>query len=929
MSASHGGGSRQAAPDAAARPVRDSVSASRRPPASELSRDRSSELARDAARNDDRAQRSHPHRRSSRDAQADVSERRSASSRKRHRHDDDDNDDDTHRRRHRHDSSHRRRAADAPRDRSDPSAAERRHDATEGDARPRRHAQARSHRSSGESRRDGRHRHRHRRRSSSSSSSSSSSLSSRSCSPNVRAERDRDPSKQSAKRGPPEAPPLPPSQLPQAVLTGAPAVRGPTPATEATAPPSHWLLDAGTMDAVLSAGPKREKPESAAAQRRRDAQATSDSYARSKELNPVMAGPHGLSLEEASARTMRIRQLNDIEAAARGDTKALFRLALQTFGSEDALRDVVRERAAEQASDPSARPGLRGSGRTLPPAPAVVSPRATASRAATATTVLAKTAPVALPTLEAIAAMNAQLNMLNGDLLRAQLTGDGDAAAITQAIGRLTAQRDASAQLRETTVLPHVASTGRMASLDVVGDGAQSAVPDGAGRRGHRRRTQAPDAVAARDADLTIAELALLERTTDRDRFDREFAAQLGTLPMSGRGPDLELMDDQANALAARTVVSSKQQRQAAINDYQKLQRILETCDLCKSLHPAGPAESASRAPGPVGPRVIAQGAHVVLAVPHGVPYSPFHCLIYPREHTSSLLRLDEDAWQEVRNFQKCLIRMADAGLPLPQHNEGAAADQASWFAPSAAPAPGRRHAAHPSPNAAYLQDVSDVAPHPCSMLFIECTISRTPLHLQHAVMIALPVPPAVADDAPVRFREGFQSLALADASATVRVMPTTGSAQPDPARTPQGASSAPRPFRDTLVPDLPYFHVWLGFREGLAHVLETTSTSARSGSQRRSARGADQGFQMDLLLDDGDLGGEDVDDVAQFTYFWQEVLSEPLGVSPFVYRQLGSLREGGRRAAIRTLTTRELDAQAALFAKYWKPFDWTLPSQG
>ena len=36
----------------------------------------------------------------------------------------------------------------------------------------------------------------------------------------------------------------------------------------------------------------------------------------------------------------------------------------------------------------------------------------------------------------------------------------------------------------------------------------------------------------------------------------------------------------------------------------------------------------------------------------------PGHCLIVPRAHARSTRGLDEDAWEEVRNFKKCLTRM-------------------------------------------------------------------------------------------------------------------------------------------------------------------------------------------------------------------------------------------------------------------------------
>ena len=55
---------------------------------------------------------------------------------------------------------------------------------------------------------------------------------------------------------------------------------------------------------------------------------------------------------------------------------------------------------------------------------------------------------------------------------------------------------------------------------------------------------------------------------------------------------------------------------------------------------------------------VIASGLKSYLALPETVDMVPFHCLIVPMQHVSSTLELDDDVWDEIRNFKKCLIRM-------------------------------------------------------------------------------------------------------------------------------------------------------------------------------------------------------------------------------------------------------------------------------
>jgi hypothetical protein len=39
----------------------------------------------------------------------------------------------------------------------------------------------------------------------------------------------------------------------------------------------------------------------------------------------------------------------------------------------------------------------------------------------------------------------------------------------------------------------------------------------------------------------------------------------------------------------------------------------------------------------------------------------PYHCLIVPNQHVQTTLELEDDDWNEIRNFQKCLIRMCES----------------------------------------------------------------------------------------------------------------------------------------------------------------------------------------------------------------------------------------------------------------------------
>lgn len=110
---------------------------------------------------------------------------------------------------------------------------------------------------------------------------------------------------------------------------------------------------------------------------------------------------------------------------------------------------------------------------------------------------------------------------------------------------------------------------------------------------------------------------------------------------------DLEYMDDNAEKLARKKMRSDAIRRQFAINDYKKTQDVLATCPMC-----FGEDDSPPKAP------VIAMGTRVFLSCTLTEELVQGHCLIVPIQHHLTMLEGDDDVWDEVRNFMKCLMRM-------------------------------------------------------------------------------------------------------------------------------------------------------------------------------------------------------------------------------------------------------------------------------
>jgi hypothetical protein len=111
---------------------------------------------------------------------------------------------------------------------------------------------------------------------------------------------------------------------------------------------------------------------------------------------------------------------------------------------------------------------------------------------------------------------------------------------------------------------------------------------------------------------------------------------------------DLDYMDENATKLAKRVHKSDMDLRNMAIGEYQKLNKILESCPLCHHEDTDTP---------PIAP-VVSLGTRTFLTLPTEPELSPQSAMIVPIQHRTNLLECDEDEWEEIRNFMKSLTRL-------------------------------------------------------------------------------------------------------------------------------------------------------------------------------------------------------------------------------------------------------------------------------
>ncbi|KAJ3572654.1 hypothetical protein NPX13_g4974 [Xylaria arbuscula] len=252
--------------------------------------------------------------------------------------------------------------------------------------------------------------------------------------------------------------------------------------------------------------------------------------------------------------------------------------------------------------------------------------------------------------------------------------------------------------------------------------------------------------------DMTIEDMVREERRT-RGQAGGEGLRLAERIAKDGKfDDDLDYMDENAEKLARRVQKSEINLRNTAINEYQKINKILDNCQLC---------HHEDRNLPPVAP-VISLGTRVYLTLPTEPELSEGGAVIVPIQHRTNLLECDDDEWEEIRNFMKCLTRL--------YHEQGR------------------------------------------EVVFYEN--AATPQRHMHAAMQAVPIPYELGDTAPAFFKEAMLS-ADEEWSQHKKIIDTG-------ARARDGLGKMA--FRRSIAKEMPYFHAWFTLDGGLGHVVEDSN---------------------------------------------------------------------------------------------------------
>ncbi|CAG8455270.1 3120_t:CDS:2 [Funneliformis caledonium] len=247
-----------------------------------------------------------------------------------------------------------------------------------------------------------------------------------------------------------------------------------------------------------------------------------------------------------------------------------------------------------------------------------------------------------------------ELNKLQAKSIRARLMNMPNADDLEKQYEEAKKKAEAGPEDSDSRVevLSMLDSKGRL--YDLQGQKSESPQHAGSSRR-KKEKIDTHDASGDRiryfkdDDDLTLKDLIRQEKFGNRDTMDSQIAGRI--MKDSMFQDDLEYMDEKADSIAKVQTRTSDQKKEFAIRDFQKSKQVLDNCIYC--LKDNSKPQVA----------MVSLGYRAYLALPNVVEMTQGHCLIVPVQHVTSTLECDDDVWDEIRNFMKCLIQMfADEG---------------------------------------------------------------------------------------------------------------------------------------------------------------------------------------------------------------------------------------------------------------------------
>lgn len=239
------------------------------------------------------------------------------------------------------------------------------------------------------------------------------------------------------------------------------------------------------------------------------------------------------------------------------------------------------------------------------------------------------------PPAKTLALDQTALNKLKAQMMKAKLRNAPNTAALEAEYEAAAAASAANNKQSDVVVLNAVEN--RMLT-----GGRGSEVTHIENKRGRERGH------VEENEDMTIEDMVRQERRT-RGMAGGEGKAFAERIAKDAKfDNDLDYMDENANKLAKRVAKSEINLRNTAISDFQKMQKVLDSCPLCHHEDTNTP---------PAAP-IVSLATRVYMTLATEPELAAGGAVIVPIQHHPNLLECDDDEWEEIRNFMKSLTRM-------------------------------------------------------------------------------------------------------------------------------------------------------------------------------------------------------------------------------------------------------------------------------
>ncbi|PLW18805.1 hypothetical protein PCANC_06650 [Puccinia coronata f. sp. avenae] len=334
-------------------------------------------------------------------------------------------------------------------------------------------------------------------------------------------------------------------------------------------------------------------------------------------------------------------------STSRPNSRASFRKPTSALNTPEGGRLGINKRVEEIRARPSVSnpvsPSSSSSGPSTP-IPSVINPLANRASLHSANKAPANTTT---------------LNKLQASIMKAKIM-DPDAVPELERQYKeaLDSHRSNSSATEQTVELvPSLDARGRMYDIGAGAeeDDASSSKPGN--KRKKEAKFEARDLKTGEllrfnpdDDQITLGQMVRQEKlqagAADQKNFDVEMASRImGDAKFEN---DLDYMDDNADRLARKKMKTDASKRLFAINDYARTRKALETCEFCFKDDGGPPANLG----------IISSGTKVYLSCTQFEELVDGHCWIVPMQHCLSSLELDDDVWDEIKNYMKCLMKM-------------------------------------------------------------------------------------------------------------------------------------------------------------------------------------------------------------------------------------------------------------------------------